>query len=48
MSEVAFSSRGAPRRRRRGALPAAAQVTVTDAWVRGTVTGQKATGAFMH
>ena len=30
------------------ALPAAAQVTVTDAWVRGTVTGQKATGAFMQ
>jgi copper(I)-binding protein len=30
------------------ALPAAAQVAVTDAWVRGTVAGQKATGAFMH
>jgi hypothetical protein len=29
-------------------LPAAAQVAVTDAWVRGTVTGQKATGAFMQ
>jgi copper(I)-binding protein len=29
------------------ALPAAAQVTVTDAWVRGTVAGQMATGAFM-
>ena len=28
--------------------PAAAQVAVTDAWVRGTVTGQKATGAFMQ
>ncbi len=28
------------------ALPAAAQVTVADAWVRGTVAGQKATGAF--
>ena len=27
---------------------AQAQVTVSDAWVRGTVTGQKATGAFMH
>jgi periplasmic copper chaperone A len=27
--------------------PALAQVTVTDAWVRGTVPGQKATGAFM-
>ena len=27
---------------------AAAQVTVTDPWVRGTVTGQKATGAFMQ
>ena len=26
----------------------AAQVTVTDPWVRGTVTGQKATGAFMQ
>ena len=30
------------------ALPAAAQVAVTDAWVRGTVAGQKVTGAFMH
>ena len=30
------------------ALPAAAQVAVTDAWVRGTVTGQKVTGAFMQ
>jgi len=29
------------------ALPAAAEVSVTGAWVRGTVTGQKATGAFM-
>jgi hypothetical protein len=29
------------------ALPAAAQVAVTDAWVRGTVAGQLATGAFM-
>ena len=29
------------------ALPAAAQVTVTDAWVRGTLAGQMATGAFM-
>jgi len=28
-------------------LPAAAQVTVTDPWVRGTVPGQLATGAFM-
>lgn len=28
-------------------LPAPAQVTVTDAWVRGTVPGQRATGAFM-
>ena len=27
---------------------AAAQVSVTDAWVRGTVAGQKATGAFMQ
>ena len=27
---------------------AAAQVAVTDPWVRGTVTGQKATGAFMQ
>jgi len=27
---------------------ASAQVTVTDPWVRGTVTGQKATGAFMQ
>jgi periplasmic copper chaperone A len=30
------------------AAPAAAQVTITDAWVRGTVPGQKATGAFMN
>jgi len=32
------------------AVPAAAlaQVTVTDAWVRGTVPAQKATGAFMQ
>ena len=30
------------------ALPAAAQVSVTGAWVRGTVTGQKTTGAFMQ
>ena len=29
-------------------LPAAAQVTVTDPWVRGTVAGQMATGAFMQ
>lgn len=28
--------------------PAMAQVTVSDAWVRGTVPGQKATGAFMN
>ena len=30
------------------ALPVQAQVVVTDAWVRGTVTGQKVTGAFMQ
>ena len=30
------------------AQSALAQVTVTDAWVRGTVAGQKATGAFMQ
>jgi len=30
------------------AASALAQVTVTDAWVRGTVAGQKATGAFMQ
>ena len=30
------------------AAPALAQVTVTDAWVRGTVPGQKVTGAFMN
>jgi copper(I)-binding protein len=30
------------------AAAASAQVTVTDAWVRGTVTGQMATGAFMQ
>jgi copper(I)-binding protein len=29
------------------ALPALAQTTVKDAWVRGTVAQQKATGAFM-
>ena len=29
-------------------LAAAAQVSVKDAWVRGTVAGQKATGAFMQ
>ena len=29
------------------ALPAVAQTTVNDAWVRGTVAQQKATGAFM-
>ena len=30
------------------AAPVAAQVAVTDAWVRGTVAGQMATGAFMR
>ena len=30
------------------AAPSIAQVTVKDAWVRGTVPGQKATGAFMQ
>ncbi|MEO8676472.1 MAG: copper chaperone PCu(A)C [Casimicrobiaceae bacterium] len=30
------------------AVPAAAQVAVSDAWVRGTVAGQMATGAFMR
>jgi copper(I)-binding protein len=30
------------------AIPASAQVSVGDAWVRGTVAGQKATGAFMR
>jgi copper(I)-binding protein len=30
------------------AAAAYAQVTVTDPWVRGIVTGQKATGAFMQ
>jgi periplasmic copper chaperone A len=30
------------------AAPSLAQVTVSDAWVRGTVPGQKATGAFMN
>lgn len=29
-------------------LPAQAQVSVTEAWVRGTVPGQGATGAFMN
>jgi copper(I)-binding protein len=31
-----------------GATAAAAQVAVSDAWVRGTVAGQQATGAFMQ
>ena len=30
------------------ALPAVAQVTVADPWIRGTVPGQMATGAFMR
>ena len=30
------------------AMPALADVSVTGAWVRGTVTGQKTTGAFMQ
>ena len=30
------------------ALPALADVTVKDAWIRGTVAGQKVTGAFMQ
>ena len=30
------------------AMSAQAQVTVSEAWVRGTVTGQKSTGAFMQ
>ncbi len=30
------------------AAPAWAQVTVSDAWIRGTVSSQKATGAFMQ
>jgi copper(I)-binding protein len=30
------------------ASPAIAQITVSGAWVRGTVTGQKTTGAFMQ
>jgi periplasmic copper chaperone A len=30
------------------AVPAAAQLAVSDAWVRGTVAGQKVTGAFMQ
>ena len=30
------------------AAPAHAQVAVSDAWVRGTVTGQQGTGAFMR
>ncbi len=29
-------------------IPAISQVTVSDAWVRGTVAGQKVTGAFMQ
>jgi copper(I)-binding protein len=31
-----------------GAAPVSAQVAVTGAWVRGTVAGQMATGAFMR
>jgi len=30
------------------AFPASAEVTVSDAWIRGTVAGQKVTGAFMQ
>ena len=30
------------------AAPASAQITVTEPWVRGTVPGQKGTGAFMQ
>lgn len=30
-----------------GTAPAQAQTTVQDAWIRGTVAGQKATGLFM-
>jgi hypothetical protein len=30
------------------AAPALAQVAISDAWVRGTVAGQQATGAFMR
>ena len=30
------------------AVPAVAQVAVTEAWVRGTVAGQMSTGAFMR
>jgi copper(I)-binding protein len=30
------------------ALPATAEVSVADAWIRGTVPGQKVTGAFMQ
>jgi periplasmic copper chaperone A len=30
------------------AMPVMAQVTVSDAWIRGTVAGQKSTGAFMQ
>ena len=30
------------------AFPAFADVTVSNAWIRGTVAGQKVTGAFMH
>jgi periplasmic copper chaperone A len=30
------------------AVPVAAQVAVSDPWVRGTVAGQKGTGAFMQ
>jgi copper(I)-binding protein len=30
------------------AAPALAQVTVSDAWIRGTVAGQQGTGAFMR
>jgi len=30
------------------AIPAYSQVAISDAWIRGTVTGQKVTGAFMR
>jgi len=30
------------------AMPVAAQLTITDAWIRGTVPGQTSTGAFIR
>jgi copper(I)-binding protein len=48
MSHVRLAARGLFLSALALSLPAAAQVTVKDPWVRGTVAQQKATGAFMQ